>query len=95
MTAAGPAIWHVIVIGRVQGVGFRWYARERARSLDLTGWVRNRPDGSVEILASGASSRLEEFKALIREGPRGATVDDTRELATDAEGTGDSFEIIR
>ena len=49
---------HVVVRGRVQGVGFRWFVREAARALGLAGWVRNRPDGSVEVAAEGdAASR--------------------------------------
>lgn len=94
MTAEGGA-WHAVVTGRVQGVGFRWFARERAKRLGLKGWVRNRPDGSVEIVAMGETSHLEEFKLQMRAGPHGAAVDETRELPLVVEDVGDSFEIIR
>lgn len=65
---------HVLVRGRVQGVGFRWYAREAARDLGLAGWVRNQPDGSVEIVAEGEPALLERLRARLRTGPSGASV---------------------
>ena len=65
---------HVAVRGRVQGVGFRWFVRERARALSLTGWVRNCADGSVEVLAIGDESALEALQSLLRAGPPGARV---------------------
>jgi acylphosphatase len=58
----------------VQGVGFRWFAREEARSLDLAGWVRNDPDGSVEIAVSGAEAIVDRFVAAVERGPSGARV---------------------
>ena len=87
--------WHVLVRGRVQGVGFRWFARERARALGLVGWVCNRADGSVEILAGGELEQLEQFKATIKRGPRGALVEQTEDLSSDEKPEGDSFEILR
>ena len=65
---------HVVVRGRVQGVGFRYFVRERARSLRLVGWVRNMPDGAVEVLASGAAEALEGLRASLAVGPPGARV---------------------
>ena len=80
--------------GTVQGVGFRWFVREHAQALGLCGWVRNRSDGSVEVLARGEASQVEQFKALVSRGPRGAAVEATVDL--NDEGTvGDAFEIIR
>ncbi|MFL5615605.1 MAG: acylphosphatase [Gemmatimonadaceae bacterium] len=70
---------YVAVRGKVQGVGFRWFVRERARTLRLTGWVRNREDGSVEVLARGDASALEKLRALLHEGPSGAHVTDVEE----------------
>lgn len=73
---------HVLVRGRVQGVGFRWYVREAARTLGLAGWVRNRPDGTVEVAAQGDGEMLERLRDMLRAGPNGATVtavDDVRE----------------
>lgn len=63
------------VTGRVQGVGFRFYARSRANSYGLTGWVRNEFDGSVRIVAEGSKSQLESFLDAIRIGPPTARVD--------------------
>lgn len=65
---------HVTVRGRVQGVGFRWFVRERARELGLSGWVKNLGDGSVEVAADGADEALERLRDLLVEGPPGARV---------------------
>lgn len=63
------------VVGRVQGVGFRWFVRETARALDLAGWVRNEPDGSVVVTAGGAPDRLAALELALQEGPAGALVE--------------------
>ncbi|MCA9730153.1 MAG: acylphosphatase [Candidatus Eisenbacteria bacterium] len=63
-----------IVTGRVQGVYFRGSTEERARALDLAGWVRNLPDGSVEVRAEGTESALEELLTFLHEGPPAARV---------------------
>jgi len=65
---------HVQVRGRVQGVGFRWFVREAAHRLGLTGWVRNLPDGSVEVVAEGDDVSIASFRASLLEGPSGAAV---------------------
>jgi acylphosphatase len=67
---------HLIVHGRVQGVFFRASARDRARQLGLSGWVRNRPDGGVEAVAEGDTARLEQFVVWCHGGPPGAVVTD-------------------
>lgn len=64
----------VVVRGRVQGVGFRWFVREHARTLRLTGWVRNRVDGMVELEVEGAAEKVAELMAFVGEGPDGAVV---------------------
>ncbi len=66
------------VFGRVQGVGFRYYTRQRAESYGLSGWVRNKYDGSVQIEAQGRSSDLERFVAEIKRGPSVGYVDDVQ-----------------
>ena len=70
---------YVAVRGRVQGVGFRWFVRERARALGLTGWVRNRQDGCVEVLAEGSDAALRELRSLLRAGPSGAKVSEVQD----------------
>jgi acylphosphatase len=60
--------------GRVQGVGYRWWAIREARRLGLDGWVRNRHDGSVEVLAVGLAVAIETFIEACRHGPVGAMV---------------------
>ena len=62
------------VSGRVQGVGFRWFTQRCARALDLQGWVRNSPDGSVEVLAEGHRGALDAFESDLRSGPPGSLV---------------------
>jgi acylphosphatase len=63
-----------VVRGRVQGVGFRAWARDEAQSLGLTGWVRNEPDGSVRLRARGPDAALSRFDSALRRGPRFARV---------------------
>jgi acylphosphatase len=63
------------VIGRVQGVGFRWFVLDLARRLGLRGWVANEPDGSVRCVAEGPSGDLETLLAALGRGPLGARVE--------------------
>ncbi|MEP6835236.1 MAG: acylphosphatase [Gemmatimonas sp.] len=70
----------LLIEGRVQGVGFRWFARERARRRGLRGWVLNRPDGSVEVSVSGHETVLAGFVAELAQGPPGAQVHAVSEL---------------
>jgi acylphosphatase len=65
-----------LVRGRVQGVGFRWFVEYEAHRLQIAGWVRNNPDGSVEILAQGTREQLAGLHSRLREGPRAARVDE-------------------
>ncbi len=62
------------VTGRVQGVGYRYAVIHVAHELDLTGWVQNRPNGSVKTWAQGHEAVLEQFVAFLRTGPRMARV---------------------
>ncbi len=66
---------HYLVSGRVQGVNYRVSAREAARSFELTGWVRNLPDGRVELVACGEEVQIEKLQDWLFKGPRGARVD--------------------
>jgi acylphosphatase len=64
----------LVISGRVQGVGFRAWMQEHARALGLSGWVRNRVDGTVEALVAGEVAAVEELLRLCRRGPRMAEV---------------------
>ena len=77
-------ILHVIVHGRVQGVGFRWFVRTEARRLGLAGWVRNVPDGTVELRASGIAQFLSALEQAIQRGPEGAAVTHILQVETPA-----------
>ena len=86
----------LLVSGRVQGVGFRWFVREAARRHRFAGWVRNRPDGSVELEVAGDDGALREFLETLREGPPGARGDDVREISsTNPDVLPQPFTIIR
>ena len=87
---------HLEVRGRVQGVGFRWFIVEKAEELNLAGWVRNRADGVVEIAAAGPREALVRLESAARAGPRGARVEEVRELApVPADSLRQPFEIAR
>jgi len=83
------------VIGRVQGVGYRYALRDEAVRLGVAGWVRNRADGSVEALLQGDDNALTQLIAWSRRGPRPAKVDSVHEEAPRAEHERpyDGFEI--
>ena len=66
----------IIVSGRVQGVNFRWVTRRRASSLGVNGYVKNLPDGNVEIVAEGEEPNVDRLIAWARSGPPAAQVDD-------------------
>lgn len=74
-----------VVRGRVQGVGFRWFARHEALRLGLRGFARNLPDGSVEVLAEGPEDELRLFEVALGRGPRLARVDGVEASAAPGE----------
>ncbi|MGH7663150.1 MAG: acylphosphatase [Gemmatimonadaceae bacterium] len=74
------SVVRLVVTGQVQGVGFRWFVRERASALGLGGWVRNRSDGAVEITVSGEAPVVDELISLVEKGPPGARIGAVRRL---------------
>lgn len=81
------------IAGRVQGVGYRYFAEDEANRLGLTGYVRNMPDGSVEVVAEGPRNVLEGFLAILRRGPSGANVTNVRHSFVPATGEFRDFHI--
>ena len=84
----------VRVSGRVQGVGFRFFAERAAREAGVRGWVRNLPDGSVESAVEGDEAAVARYLERLREGPRTGRVTDVRVEETDPSGF-ESFDITR
>ena len=84
---------HAIVEGIVQGVNFRQSAARRARSLGLAGWVMNRPDSSVETVAEGPRTALEQYLDYLQEGPPAAVVRGVSVRWETATGEFDQFRI--
>jgi acylphosphatase len=74
---------HVLIHGRVQGVGYRAWTHHQAELHGLKGWVRNRRDGAVEAVFSGAEDLVEVVLKACRQGPRGAVVERVEQLDSD------------
>jgi acylphosphatase len=75
---------HIIVSGLVQGVGYREWFRRQAFAAGVTGWVRNRADGTVEAVLSGPSESVEGLATEAAKGPPGARVDTVRRCLAEA-----------
>lgn len=82
---------HARVQGRVQGVGFRYFVQENARSLGLVGWVRNRRDGSVELIAEGELETLNKLIQVLQQGSRSSQVQDLKSEIQEASGDFENF----
>jgi acylphosphatase len=80
-----PVTVRLIIRGRVQGVGFRWWVRQTAERLGLEGWVRNRRDGAVELVASGPAEAVERLAEACWQGPPGAAILSVDRSAAEAE----------
>ena len=85
---------HAVIHGDVQGVGFRYFVIDLARPLGLRGWVRNRPEGSVELTAEGEHDQLETLLERARRGPRSAQVTDVEVDWAEASGNLGPFELV-
>ena len=93
MPAETPTLTRYLrITGRVQGVGYRWSLARQARALGLAGWVRNRLDGSVEVLASGPAPAVQALIDWARRGPELARVDGVVVSHAEAEGSLPGFE---
>ncbi len=84
---------HITIEGRVQGVGFRYFTREQAEKLHLTGWVRNTFDGNVEAYAEGSQPELDSWLALLQRGPVSAFVTNIHKEWTPAQGKFKNFQV--
>ena len=81
------------VRGRVQGVGFRWFVEREAQAVGIAGWVRNRSDGTVEVLAQGTREQLFALRLKLQQGPRASRVDDVEEVESQVQQDMKSFRI--
>ncbi len=84
----------LIIEGRVQGVWFRESTRRKAVSLGVFGWVKNRPDGSVEVLAEGPEGQVLELVSWCNHGPPVARVDRVHETREQWKGEFKSFDVV-
>jgi len=83
---------HLRLNGRVQGVGFRWFTHRAACARGVGGWVKNMPDGSVEMEVEGPPSTLRDFVEQVKKGPAAARVDEVDSREMEPRGT-DEFSI--
>lgn len=84
----------LIIEGRVQGVWFRDSTRRQANMLNVGGWVKNRPDSSVEVLAEGPEKAVKKLVSWCYSGPSGARVDRVRETEEPWQGEFETFDIV-
>ena len=84
----------LVIEGRVQGVWFRDSTRSQAIGLGVCGWVRNRRDGPVEVLAEGPEERVMKLVAWCHRGPSAAKVSRVNEIKEEWQGEFDSFDIV-
>ncbi len=90
---AGERAVRMVLSGRVQGVGFRYFTRSQARALGLAGWVKNLASGEVEVRVSGPDEGLAIFRQRLRQGPPGSRVEGLTESELEQPASWSSFEI--
>ncbi len=95
MSTAAKVRRHLYIGGQVQGVCFRATTCDRARMLGVTGWVRNLPDGRVEVLAEGNTDSVDALVAWCRRGPPGARVEGVDMTQEDYMGQFADFSVVR
>ena len=83
-----------IVIGRVQGVGYRYFARQAAQALGVRGWIRNLPDGTCEVQVAATAETLQRYKDELLRGPRGSRVEGVDEELLVQVPTWQGFQIV-
>jgi acylphosphatase len=86
---------HAVVYGRVQGVGYRYFVLDQAATLGLSGWTRNLPNGTVEVLAQGGEDALHSLLAALHRGPSGGRVERVDSQLRGATETCSGFRITR
>jgi acylphosphatase len=84
---------HAIVHGDVQGVGFRYFVQRKAQQIGLSGWVRNNDDGTVELVAEGTRTQLEDLRRVLEDGPSLARVDRVETKWSEGTGNLGRFEL--
>lgn len=94
MAGKGIIARRFIVRGRVQGVGFRYFAVQAAERTGVSGTVRNLPDGTVEAIAQGTDQQIAEFKAYLESGPAYSSVDEVQELDVMTTGRHNGFRVV-
>lgn len=87
---------HLIISGRVQGVGFRYFTKKNAESLSVNGWVKNLANGDVETLIQGEEDQVVRMINYLKSGPVSAKVEEVREVdGASSSKNYDDFSIIR
>ncbi|HDN97703.1 MAG: acylphosphatase [Candidatus Omnitrophota bacterium] len=86
--------YHLFVSGIVQGVGFRWYTQRIARANNICGWVKNLPDGRVEIIAEGDEKDMDNFLKQLKEGHLGRNIEKIDKYEEEYEGKYTDFSIV-
>jgi len=84
-----------VISGRVQGVGYRWFAKDAALREGVTGWVRNLPDGRVEALVEGDAEAVTRVERSLHEGPPGARVKTVNAITEEPSGAYHDFSVQR
>lgn len=84
-----------VISGRVQGVGYRWFANDAALREGVTGWIRNLPDGRVEALVEGEAEAVTRVERSLRQGPPGARVQAVNAITEEPSGAYREFSIQR